>query len=69
MSRLILIAALLGAIYFLFFRRSVKAPKNDALEMIKCDKCGAYVAADEAITKRGKTFCSKKCAEVNGGGQ
>ncbi|MDR2639068.1 MAG: metallothionein [Helicobacteraceae bacterium] len=64
MFRIILVAALLGAIYFLVFRKRLKPPKNDATDMIECANCGSYVAADEAITKRGKTYCSQACAEA-----
>ncbi|MDR0664087.1 MAG: hypothetical protein LBF86_00995 [Helicobacteraceae bacterium] len=62
--RIALLALLLGAIYFFFFRSRLKPSKNDAIDMIKCAKCDAYIAADEAIIKNGKTFCSKKCAEA-----
>ncbi len=34
-------------------------PSGDTL--VECETCGTYVTIDEAITRKGKHYCSKEC--------
>ena len=47
-------------------RRSQTKKKETEEEdtMVPCEKCGTYVAVDEAIIKDGRYYCSKSCAGV-----
>ena len=46
-------------IKFLFTQ---KTNKNDL--MFECDKCGTYSHESIVIKKKGKNFCSNKCASA-----
>ena len=46
-------------IKFLF---TEKTNKNDL--MFECDKCGTYSHESIVIKKKGKNFCSNKCASA-----
>lgn len=69
-GKILLIAALVAFIYFLFFRgRKVTQKTNEKNEnkkrgeiMVECDKCSTFISQKEAIIKDGKYFCSKECA-------
>jgi len=72
--KLLVIVLVLGAIYYLFFRKPKKVEKNDESNqtkkpknsdgeiMVECAKCGTYISAKEAIIKDGRYYCSKECA-------
>lgn len=69
-GKILLIAALVAFIYFLFFRgrkvtqKTSEKKDNKKVEeiMVECDKCSTFISQKEAIIKDGKYFCSKECA-------
>lgn len=68
MLKLLLFAAVVAAIYYVFFakKKSLKGPKNDpSMEeaMIPCATCGTYVQAKESLMSTGKYYCSPECME------
>ena len=67
MLKLLLLAGVLVAVYFIFFKKkSLTPPSNDrGMEeaMIPCEKCGTYVQAKEALMRDGKYYCSRECME------
>jgi len=75
LPKLLVIVLVIGAIWYLFFRKPAKkttengtnnsSKKEDKkLEdiMVECAKCGTFVSNKEAIIKDGRYFCSKACA-------
>lgn len=74
LPKLLVIALVIGAIYYLFFRKPAKkteettgsgpSKKDKKLEdiMVECAKCGTFVSSKEALIKDGQYFCSKECA-------
>ena len=77
LPKLLVIVLVIGAIWYLFFRKPAKKTPTDTgstgskkedkkLEeiMVECAKCGTFVSSKEAIIKDGRYFCSKACAEL-----
>lgn len=67
MLKLLLLAGVLAAVYFVFFKKKGSlsspsdAPGDDA--MIPCSRCGTYVQTKEALLKEGRHYCSRECME------
>jgi len=71
--KILLIAGVIAAVYFLFFKKSAPlassgekdtpSKKNDEDTMVPCEACGVYVSVKEAFIKDGKYYCSKSCME------
>jgi len=71
--KFLLIAAVIAAVYFMFFKTKPtikkstnqepeRAPKNPEVnDMIECASCGVYVEVKEAILSNGKYYCSREC--------
>ena len=59
--KILLLAAVVGAIYYFFIKKKPSIPK-DSETMVECEKCGTFVSNKEAIIKDGKYYCSKECA-------
>lgn len=76
LPKLLVIALVIGAIYYLFFRKPSKAADNSGAAngkkedkklddvMVECAKCGTFVSSKEAIIKDGRYYCSKECAAL-----
>jgi uncharacterized protein len=67
MLKLLFLAALIAAVYFIFFKKKSLTPSSSDQgmdeAMIPCEKCGTYVQAKEAFMRDGKTYCSRECME------
>lgn len=67
MLKMLLFAALLFGVYYIFFRKESLTPPpssdNASDEMIPCAKCGTYVQLKETLTREGKHYCSRECLE------
>jgi len=63
MQELVVIAIVIVAVYYIFFRKTTKKNiKNEnESEMIECTKCKMYISKDEAIVSNGRYYCSKEC--------
>ncbi len=61
--KILLIAAVIGGIYYFFIKKKPTLADNETDTMIECDKCGTFVSNKEAIIKNGKYYCSKECAK------
>jgi uncharacterized protein len=70
--KVLIIAAVIYAVYFLFFKtkpemkvskKSSKkgAQKIDADDMVECATCGVYAEVTECILSNGKYYCSREC--------
>jgi uncharacterized protein len=68
--KILLVGAVIYAVYFMFFKQKPiqkkKEPKQsakkfDADEMIECTNCGVYTEISECIISNGKYYCSKEC--------
>ncbi len=58
------LAAVLGFVYFVFFRKKLsKDEKKSSEDMVKCTKCGTYLTMGEAIIGKNNFFCSQECKE------
>ena len=72
MSKLIMLVLIVGAIYFLFIRKTstpkVKKEQEkkelDGETMIECKECNIYVSTKDSIIKDGVHYCSKECAGI-----
>ncbi|BAF69471.1 PP0621 family protein [Nitratiruptor sp. SB155-2] len=60
--KILLLAAVIGAIYYFFIKKKPIAHDKETDTMVECDTCGTYVSNKEAIIKNGKYYCSKECA-------
>ena len=67
MLKMLLFAALLFGVYYIFFRKESLTPPassdNSPDEMIPCAKCGTYVQLKETLIREGKHYCSRECLE------
>ena len=61
--KILLIAAVIGGIYYFFIKKKPTLTDNETDTMVECDKCGTFVSNKEAIIKNGKYYCSKECAK------
>jgi uncharacterized protein len=69
--KILLTLAVIGLIYFIFFKpKQVKSKNktnskaNETLEsddMVACETCDTYVRVDEAFIKNGNYYCSNEC--------
>ncbi len=69
--KFLLIAAVIAAVYFMFFKTKTLTKSTDTKEpkpknpevndMIECATCGVYVEVKEAILSNGKYYCSREC--------
>lgn len=68
MLKLLLFAGIIGAVYFVFFKKkSLSPPSNDHSQeeaMIPCAQCGTYVQIKETFMRNGKYYCSRECLEA-----
>ena len=76
LPKLLVIALVIAAVYYLFFRKPVKKTEDTSGNgqkkqdkkpedlMVECAKCGTFVSSKEALIKDGRYFCSKECAEL-----
>lgn len=64
MLKILLLVAVLVAVYFIFFKKKGISDKNTPkdTDMVECAKCGTYVQLSDAIIKDSKYYCSKECA-------
>jgi uncharacterized protein len=65
----LLILAVIGfAIYYLFFRDGKISRKSsssdDAESMVECEECSTFISVKDAVIVNGKYYCSKECAKV-----
>lgn len=73
MLKILLIIALIAAVYFIFFKKKPIGQNNDketnnknkhpSSDMVECASCGIYTEADDAILSHGKYYCSKECQQ------
>ena len=66
--KLLLIIAVISAVYFIFFKKRPlknKTKKDEKLssDMVECASCGVYSTLDDSILSNGKYFCSQECLE------
>jgi len=67
--KLLIIAAVIGIVYFMFFKakpvekkeHKKTSNKTQVNDMTECVTCGVYVEIDEAILSNGKYYCSREC--------
>ncbi len=70
--KILIIGAVIAAVYFLFFKTKPEAKvskksakkeskKLDADEMVECATCGVYAEVEECILSNGKYYCSREC--------
>jgi len=69
--KILLIAAVIAAVYFMFFKTKPAVKSSDKTEpkqkspevndMTECATCGVYVEVKEAILSNGKYYCSREC--------
>jgi len=70
--KVLIIAAVIYAVYFLFFKTKTEltaskkrnkkgAEKLDADDMVECATCGVYAEVQECILSNGKYYCSREC--------
>lgn len=61
--KIILVLIVLGLVYKLFGGKipKFKENKSDAQTLVECDRCGTFVTQKEALSYRGKHFCSQSC--------
>ena len=71
MLKLLILAGLLYAVYFMYFKKtnSINQKSKKDLDktsetMVECKKCGTYISADEALIVDGNYFCSKECVDA-----
>lgn len=67
LGKIVVLGLIIAVVYMLYKKSTDKeaskpTPKKDGSDMIKCDKCGVYFEANEAIKKGGKNYCSNECA-------
>jgi len=63
--KLLLLGAVIYAVYFYFFKNggfSKKIDKDDSETMVECAACGTYISVKDSIIKDGKHYCSNECA-------
>lgn len=67
MIKLLVLAGVIAAVYFIFFKKkSLTPPSSDMSKdeaMIPCAECGTYVQVKEALMRDGKYYCSRECLE------
>ncbi len=69
--KLLLIIGVIGAVYFIFFKKkplkkpkhSSKKEKTQSNDMVECAACGVYCELDEAILSDAKYYCSSECVD------
>ncbi|GHS87230.1 hypothetical protein FACS189487_02970 [Campylobacterota bacterium] len=62
--KILVVAIALYIISGFFRQKNIKqAKKGGDLDLIKCEKCGAYISELDAVKNGGKTYCSKECAK------
>lgn len=71
--KILLIVALIAAVYFIFFKKKPirqnhdkeanKKNQHPSSDMVECASCGIYTEADDAIISNGKYYCSKECQQ------
>ncbi len=67
--KLLLIIGVIGAVYFIFFKKKPlkkkmsKKDKKEASDMIECPICGVYSEIDDSILSNGKYYCSSECVD------
>jgi len=67
--KLLLVAAVIAVIYFMFIKKkplnekssSKEKVKPKANDMVECNNCALYCEVSESILSNGKYFCSKEC--------
>lgn len=66
MAKILLIVAIIAAIYIIFFRKKQVKNTSDetSFEMVECKVCKTYISKQEAIKKGESYFCSVKCLEA-----
>jgi len=71
--KLLLIVAVIAAVYFMFFKKkpiqnkpdktdTKRADKDEANDMIECPTCGVYSEINDCVLSNGKYYCSSECA-------
>lgn len=71
--KLLLVIAVIGVVYFMFFKKkpiqnrsdkpkTKKDEKLEANDMIECSTCGVYSEVSDSILSNGKYYCSSECA-------
>lgn len=67
MGKLIFLGIIIFIIYIIASKKLRNNSSNkdsiDKIEMIECSVCKTYVTNEEAITKKGKVFCSYQCLQ------
>lgn len=72
-TKVLLLIAILIAIYLIFFKKRTekpakpKKPRSERAKeevMVDCAKCGTFVSNKEAIIKNGSFYCSSECSGV-----
>jgi uncharacterized protein len=69
--KLLLIAAIIAIVYFVFFKtkpiEKSSNKKNDTKpevnDMVACETCDVYIEIHEAILSNGKYYCSRECLQ------
>lgn len=63
--KLLLIAAIITAIYFMFFKKKPlsKHDIQDSNDMVACHSCDTYTTIEDSLLSNGKYYCSKECLE------
>ncbi len=71
MLKFLILAGLLYAVYFMYFKKPnsiSKKPKKDMEKesetMVECKQCSTFISVSEALISDGKYFCSKECVDA-----
>lgn len=67
--KILIIAAVIGVVYTMFFKTRAnetdntkqKPKKPEVNEMVECANCHLYVEVKESILSNGKYYCSREC--------
>jgi uncharacterized protein len=68
--KVLLLIAVIGVVYFLFFKSSRKESNRSNMsshdetkseEMVACHTCGTYSSVSDCILKGGHYYCSSEC--------
>lgn len=66
--KLLLLIAVIYAVYLFFFKKSLpksskKSDHDEAQTMVECSECHTYIDSSEALISNGKYYCSKACLD------
>lgn len=72
MLKIVLVIAVIAAVYFFFIKKSApltkarregRDAKDNDTTMLECETCGTYITAEDAVVSAGKFYCSTECRD------